>query len=411
MRFIRLQIESNDRVHEVFPTLKPSNPWGEDAITVENTRNDGHPSVIAVGLGGSITGFRADLIIIDDLIDKNNVMTQSQRDKVDEFWDEVVTPTLNPDGRIFIIGTRYHEKDFYSRMLDDPMYKDNTFMFPAFTLDEKGEPKLDEKGNMESYWPERWPVKALLRMKERMGSLAFASQYMCDPSGYGGRLFDPEWLHYYDPEKTLLPIWSRLEFVMAVDPNITESPESDNTAIITAALDRKYSTLYVVDMYAKPLDFIDQLKVLKQYGKRIQVEAVNLLQPEMRINKIGVEAVAYQRALQQSGYFEGLPVVEIQHQMTDKTTRILRIQPHIENGRVRFPKSSEDVQPRWWDGFYEEYCTFPRGRRDDRMDALETLVTMVSSSFGESGIPYGPTDDVSLRRDGFSGIRMGRPAR
>jgi len=103
-------------------------------------------------------------------------------------------------------------------------------------------------------------------------------------------------------------------------------------------------------------------------------------------------------------------VVEIQHQKSDKTTRILRVQPHIENGRVLFPISAEGIQPRWWDGFYEEYCTFPRGRRDDRMDALETLITMVSSSFGESGIPWGPTDEGMMHRDGRD-MAGGFPAR
>jgi len=404
MRFIRTHIENNNRVHEVFPDLKPSSPWGEDAITVVNNRNDGDASVNAVGLGGSVTGLRADLIVCDDLIDKNNVMTEGQREKVNDFWNETVMGTLEPDGRIFLVGTRFHNKDFYSRMFDDKEYKDNTFMFPALELDEKGEYKLNEKGEMISYWPERWPVSRLLKRREDMGSLAFASQYMCDPSGYEGRIFDPEHLQYYDPEKELLPIWGRLEFVMAVDPNITEDPSSDNTAIITGALDRRYSTLYIIDMYAKPLDFIGQLKVMKQYGRRIQVKAVNLLQPEMRISKIGVEAVAYQRALQQTTYFQGLPVVQIQHQKTDKNVRILRIQPHIENGRVKFPKSAEDVQPHWWDGFYEEYCTFPRGRRDDRLDALETLISMVSSSFGESGIPWGPTDVRMRRRDGWQDV-------
>ena len=85
MRFVRLNIESNDRVREVFPYekttsghvygLKPSSPWGEDQLTVENNRRDGVPSVYAVGLEGSISGIRADIIIVDDLIDSNNVMT------------------------------------------------------------------------------------------------------------------------------------------------------------------------------------------------------------------------------------------------------------------------------------------------------------------------------------------------
>ena len=410
LRFLRLQIESNDRVKEVFPYreingrvygLKPSSPWGSETISVENNRRDGVPSVYAVGLEGSISGIRADLIIVDDLIDQNNVMTDSQREKVGQFWDTVVTPTLNPDGRIFCVGTRYHAKDFYSRLLEDDMYRDNTSMFPAIKLAENGEYLLDSDGNMQSYWPQRWPVSKLLDMKERMGSLAFNSQYQCDPSGYAGQLFDPEHIQFYDPIKGILPIWGDLDFIMSVDPNITDDPSSDNTAIITGAVDRKRGDLYVLDIFAKPLDFVGQVKELMHYGNRAQVSVgSHRFESEVKISKIGVEAVAYQRSLQQTGYLSGLPVVEIKQGNRKKDVRILGIQPHIENGRVKFP-DPDKVNIPWWDAFYEEYCTFPKGRRDDRLDALEILISMVSESFGVSGIPWGPSGDgLQVRRGG-----------
>ncbi len=729
MRFIRLNIESNDKVAEVFPYqklgnrvygLKQSAPWGEDALTVVNNRHDGVPSIIARGLGGSITGFRADVIIVDDLIDQNNVMTESQRNKIDEFWDTVVTPTLEPNGRIFLIGcltgdsrvtmadgsfkniidcrvgdtvisydsietveamipqgeadvyelrtknhtiqatanhpflcdrdgekkfvkledlvvgdylicnhrkiggiekegfdeetawilgfmfgdgwithnpnklgskrwvvcfaksvqswknekalkyfkerfnanphetdfgyyrmnnaklgrflesigfkgkaktkrvpkyvftlndylrksfldgfsaadgtvgkngltsielaneqlildlkhlttslgyrvsnvyyrkrlsqpphspkpieseswhisyghmyrpekfrrvyvksikhvgkkevydltisnthnfianglvvhnTRYHAKDFYARMLEDLMYKDSTFMFPALELDDHGDYKLGEDGNPISYWPARWSVEALLEMKERMGSLAFNSQYQCDPSGYAGQLFDPDVINFYNP-KMLTSIWGNLDFVQSIDPNITADPESDNTAIVTAAVDRRRGNVYILDIFAKPLAFVDQVQTMKKYAtKTIWSVGGYTYEAEARISKVGVEAVAYQRSLQQTGYLMGLPVVEIKQGNRNKEIRILGMYPHIENGRVLFPNPYGDNKIPWWDEFLLEYCTFPKGRRDDRLDSLEILVTMVSGSFGVSGIPWGPGGNMRVNRE------------
>ena len=431
MRFIRLNVESNDRVQEVFPFqevggriygLAESSPWGEDQLTVKNNRRDGAPSVYAVGLGGSISGIRADIIIVDDLIDQNNVMTEGQRAKIDEFWDTVVTPTLNPGGRIFLIGTRYHSKDFYSRMLDDPMYRDSTFMFPALELNDKGElvliPKLDEAGKQMqdkdgslltepvSYWPARWSADDLLLMKERMGSLAFNSQYMCDPSGYAGQLFDPDVLQFYNP-KTLESIWGNLDFIVAVDPNVTADPESDNTAIVTGAVDRKNGKVYIMDIFAKPLDFVNQVAAMKKYGNKTLFNVgTYTYEASGRVSKIGVEAVAYQRSLQQTGYLSGLPVVELKQGNQNKEIRILGMYPHIENGRVLFPNPGGEIHISWWDKFLEEYCTFPKGRRDDMLDSLEMLIRMVSSSFGVSGIPWGPgqqmeNEQLRSRRDGW----------
>jgi len=412
LRFMRMNAESNDRVQEVFPYrkingrvfgLKPSSPWGEEQLTFENNRNDGRPSVYAVGLEGSISGVRADIIIVDDLIDQNNVMTDSQRTKVMDFWNTVVIPTLNPGGRVFIVGTRYHAKDFYSDILDDTMYKDNTWMFPAIKLDDKGEYLLNETGLAQSYWPERHSIESLLQMKERMGTLAFNSQMMCDPSGYAGTVFDVDHLQYYDPVRDLPSIWKDLSFIMSVDPNITESPDSDNTAIVTAAIDHKRGNIYVLDIYAKPHDFVGQVSLIKSYGSRLQVSVGDhRFESEIRISKIGIEAVAYQSSLHQTGYLMGLPVVGIKQGNKDKNVRIVGLQPHFENGRIRFPNPKK-CETNWWDKFYEEYCTFPKGRRDDMLDSLEILVSMMAGSLGASGVPWGPSDNVRRRNLGVVG--------
>jgi len=414
LAFIRQSIESNDEVKQVFEYsdavgrsygLKQSSPWGVEQITVENDRRDGDCSIYAVGLGGTITGIRADVIIVDDLIDINNVMTDGQREKVIEYWRNVVIPTLNPTGRIFCVGTRWHNKDFYSMLLDDEDFKEQSFSFTAIQKNEEDEEI--------SYWPERFPLKKLYKMRDDMGSLAFNTQMMCDPSGYEGNTFKPEDIGFYDVNRDLLPIWGDLEFIMAVDPNITENPDSDNTAIVTAAVDRRRNTVYVLDIFAKPLEFVGQVKLIKMYGGRHQVSVgKTVMEPEIKISKIGVDATAYQRSLQKTGYLMGLPVIEIKTGNQQKLVRLVGLQPHFENGRLRFPDPDKN-ELSWYDAFYEEYVSFPKGRRDDILDALEMLVSMVSESFGTSGIPWGPSGDgLQVRRGGrFMDEVLGRMIR
>ena len=200
-----------------------------------------------------------------------------------------------------------------------------------------------------------------------------------------------------------MPIWGNLDFVVSVDPNIKEDPESDNTAIVTGAVDRKNATIYVLDIFAKPLDFLGQVKEIQRCGNLKRVSVGNhRYEPEIKISKIGIEATAYQRSLQQTGYMMWLPVVEIKQHNKVKEIRILGLQPHFESGRLRFPDPSL-MTTSWWDGFYEEYCTFPKGRRDDRLDALEILYTMVSESFGVSGIPWGPGGEFMGNRNIYRG--------
>jgi predicted phage terminase large subunit-like protein len=427
LRFIRQNVEGNRRVRAVFPGLVPSTPWSDEELTFVNSRFDGEPSVIARGLGGSITGFRADILIVDDLIDKTNVMTETQREKVNEYWDEIVVPTLNPDGRIFLVGTRYHFKDFYARILETDSYKENTFVFPAFKVDDRGREVLDpETGLPISYWPERWPSEKLLERKAeityRQGSLAWSSQYMADPSGYEGRLFKTDWLEYgyYTLDEDLLPKYGNLDYYMAIDPNISEEPKSDNTAICTLAVDRVHKDIYVLDFYARPLDFLDQVRVLNSYANRPQLKVgKDYLPGEQRITKIGVESVAYQKSLHRTGYVMGLPVVEVQHKKMDKITRLLRLQPHFENQRIKLP-DPEVHRTDWWDEFLDEYTTFPRSRRDDLLDCLEVAVEVSGVASGGSGIPgflrRGRSDGrpeavAPWKEDGYRGILTWRKKR
>jgi predicted phage terminase large subunit-like protein len=213
---------------------------------------------------------------------------------------------------------------------------------------------------------------------------------MGDPSGYEGRLFKTDWLEqgYYTVDEELIPRYGNLDYYMSIDPNISEEPKSDNTAICTIAVDRVHKDIYVLDFYAKPLDFLDQVHALRQYGSRPQLRVgKNFLPGEQRILKIGVESIAYQKSLQRTGYVMGLPVVEVQHGKMDKITRLLRLQPHFENQRIKFP-DPEVHKTSWWDEFYDEYTTFPRSRRDDLLDALEVVVEVSGVANPASGIPW-----------------------
>ena len=403
MRFIKSNIESNPKIRQVFPELEPSIPWSDDELTIKNNRMDGEASVVARGLGGSIPGLRADLLIVDDLIDKTNTMTDAQRQKVHEYWDEQVIPTVNPDGRIFVVGTIFHAKDFYARLQEDAGYKQSIFKFTAFKIGEDNKLVLDGNKQPISYWPERWPTEKLLERKREItfsqGSLAWDAQYMLDASGYEGRLFKSDWLTFYNVKDDLEPKLGALDYIMAIDPNIREDPTSDNTAIVTAAIDRRRGEIYVLDIFAQPLDFLSQVKKLNEFARRINLNVGKTHLPgEQKISKIGVETVAYQKSLQQTGYLLGLPVVEVTHTRVDKITRILRMAPHIENGRVKFPDPESHPDVKWYDGFFDEYVTFPRGRRDDRMDALEILIEIAGLSDSGSSIPFGPGSTDNFRQ-------------
>ena len=72
----------------------------------------------AVGVGGGVTGFGADLIIIDDPV-KSRAEAESKtfRDRLWKWFNDDIYTRLEPDGSIILIQTRWHEDDLAGRLL------------------------------------------------------------------------------------------------------------------------------------------------------------------------------------------------------------------------------------------------------------------------------------------------------
>lgn len=75
-----------------------------------------HPTVFAVGRGGSVIGSRADLLIGDDLLDFDSTRTQHQR-QMGEAWihNSFLSRVKARTGRAVIIGNAWHADDYYAK--------------------------------------------------------------------------------------------------------------------------------------------------------------------------------------------------------------------------------------------------------------------------------------------------------
>ena len=73
----------------------------------------------AAGVGGSIAGWRGDLILIDDPVKSREAAdSPAMRDKAWDWFSGDVVPRLKPGGRIVLIQTRLHEDDLAGRCLE-----------------------------------------------------------------------------------------------------------------------------------------------------------------------------------------------------------------------------------------------------------------------------------------------------
>lgn len=80
------------------------------AFDVGPTPPSKDPSVVSKGITSQLTGGRADLIIPDDVVTKQNSLTQTMRDKIADAVEEF-NAIIKPGGRIMYLGTPQSEQD------------------------------------------------------------------------------------------------------------------------------------------------------------------------------------------------------------------------------------------------------------------------------------------------------------
>jgi hypothetical protein len=180
---IRRSIESNPRVREVFPELRPdpNGPWNSTAIRVAGalpgTKDN---SVLVAGLGTEIIGSRLDLIVVDDIHNDENSSTPHQRKKIVRFFDGTLQSRRTRRGRVWVIGNAWHRDDLLHTLAKRESW---TFRrFPVIGPDRR------------SRWPEQFPPERIAEIRKAVGPLAFARMYLCLPLDDEAQRFKQEWL-------------------------------------------------------------------------------------------------------------------------------------------------------------------------------------------------------------------------
>lgn len=198
---------------------------------------EGEGGLVAAGRDATITGRRADLLIVDDPF-KNMQEADSEaiRKKVIEWYHSVATTRLAPGGSIIIIQTRWHPEDLcgillkHDRELPPHLREWHYINIPAIS----GSAYFDTLGRVPGVALEsaRGRTKADFEATERaVGKRVWNALYQGSPTPPEGGLFAQAWFDQHRlaemPERTRVRI-------VAVDP--AESGEGDEAGVLAAAL-------------------------------------------------------------------------------------------------------------------------------------------------------------------------------
>lgn len=352
---IKKHLQNNEVLRDYYGDLaKTASRWSENMITVPQTKpfQKKEATVTTYGVGGNLVSQHYDVIIMDDIVNRDLVSTPEQIQKTILFYKDALD-LLEPNGTLIIIGTRWSDADLYGWILDksnpERAYEDfDTFIRQAFTGN------LETSVDLKLLYPEKFTQEILIDLKKNKGPLEFANQYMNDPMPSEEAKFKPQWFKQVLEDELK---WREVSYFTMVDPAIGQLKNSDRTAIITIGVDQ-YNNWFVVNIIwdkLLPNEIIDH--VFANWER---------FQPR----KIGVEMVAFQKSLQYALIDEMrrrniyLPIVELKASKS-KEERIEGLIPRYANGAIYHL-----TQCPFREELEEELMRFPRGKHDDCADAL-----------------------------------------
>lgn len=366
LKEIRTHFEQNVNLIRIFGDWKKSrdNVWNDKEFTVNRrTVIKKEATVSALGASGAVVSKHFDIIIGDDLVGFENARTEAQRKVLKEWFYSSLYPTLEPDGEIHILGTRYSPMDLYEDLIKSKNYKVNVQQ--AITV---------KDGQEYSLWESKFSLEKLRSIREEAGLIIFNMQYQNNTELAKGKIFKYKYFKHfeeYDIDYDLnrvrvkvldsqgVPYWIPVRIYMGADLAISEDETSNNDYFVLTVIGvDKNKNVYVLDYLKERLTFNAQLNAMLDYGKN----------KFPMVERIGVETVQYQKSLaQEIRRLSLLPVVNIQTSK-DKVTRAMRRSALFENGKVWFRIGMDDLE--------ECLLLFPEVDHDDLFDGLDFALTV-----------------------------------
>jgi hypothetical protein len=184
--------------------------------------------VLATGVMGPLTGEGVTgVAVVDDPI-KNRQEAESRliRDRLWDWWDDVLQTRLQPGSSVIVQATRWHDDDLSGRLVKQGDF--DLINLPAIAED-PDDALGREPG--EALWPEQYPVERLQAVEQRR-PFTFASLYQQRPRPRGSQLFhQPSW---YDPDDLAARARSGYRFIAGMDTAYAGRTRSDASVVIEA---------------------------------------------------------------------------------------------------------------------------------------------------------------------------------
>jgi predicted phage terminase large subunit-like protein len=325
----------------------------------------------STSVGGVITGFGADFIIVDDPSKPSESLSDAERTTINDWIQHTLFTRLNDKrkGRIVIVMQRLHEDDVIGNVVEKTGGDFRLLSFAAIAQTDEVHTyrtpfgmKRFVRREGEALHPAREPLEVLEEQKRLLGSRFFAAQYLQAPVPLEGGLVKRAWLRSYHPYEVMNPS----QIIQSWDTASKLGQLNDYSVCTTWAIVEKRA--YLLDVVREKLEF----PALK---RRVVEEA-----DRWKAHRVLIEDKGSGTGLIQELSASGFGKIKAIIPKGDKGLRLGSVTPIFEEGRVFLPASAE-----WREDYVYELCGFPGLKHDDQVDSSSQFLAW----WREEGDPGG----------------------
>ena len=334
---------------ETYGKVFPNVALRHDSKAAGRWSTNSNGEYFAIGVGGTVTGKGADLLIIDDPHSEQEAALAANDptvyDKVHEWFTSGPRQRLQPGGSIVIVMTRWGKRDLTGRVLQSMIERDGdeweVIELPAIMPNEK------------PLWPEFWSLEELLKLRNELPLAKWSAQYQQNPTGEEGALVKREWWKVWEEDRP-----PPCDFIIqSWDTAFTKNERSDYSACTT------WGIFYINE---NPNDaniiLLDALKERLEFPE-LKARAMQMYK-EWEPDACVIEAKASGAPLVFELRRMGIPVQEYTPTRgNDKISRVNSVADMFASGKVWAPRK------RWAEEVIEELAAFPNSDHDDLVDS------------------------------------------
>lgn len=362
----------------------------------------------AAGLKAGITGYPAELFIIDDPIkNKEQAMSETMLGKLHAEMAPSVQTRIHPGGKLIVIQTRWVENDIIGWIQEnwsDYIWAD--INIPAECEDPATDWLHRQKGDSlmgphlgDNDLPQKirkdntWLASAKKMIIAADGEYTWNALYQGHPTPAQGNLFERHWWQYYDRDQFTLDMFEYVH--ISVDATFKQTATSDMVAMQVTGVYK--GEVYIWRIINKRMGFVDTkakiLSVIKECGS---------------IDELVIEDKANGSAIIDSfRYIDDAPPIVAVNPQGGKFSRAQAVASYVIAGKVHIPLERNWTEAEYkdveWDGpipdgcgkrlspgeaFIQQHMRFPFAKHDDMVDAdTQSLTRVIKLTTGEEPKP------------------------